>query len=68
MDVYSLVAAHFRAEAQPMTAKVEARYYASQIALPRLSRRRFGTIAALVGVIFILGASLRWAGIYAAGY
>jgi len=69
MDIYSLVAAHIRPEARPtpMTTEAEARYYANQIVLPHLSRRLLGSIAALAGVILILGASLPWVGVHAVG-
>ena len=60
MDIYSLAATHIHAEARqaPMTARGEDRYYANQIALPRLSPGLLGSIAMMAGVILILGTNL----------
>ena len=41
-----------------MTGRAEDRYYANQIALPRLSPGLLGSIAMMAGVFLILGAGL----------
>ena len=60
MDIYSLVAANLQAGPRqaPMDGRAEDRYYAQQIALPRLAPELLGSIAMMCGVILILGMFL----------
>lgn len=57
MDIYSLFAAnmHDRSIKEPMSARAEDRYYASQFTLPDLSLTMLRSVALTVGVMLIAG-------------
>ncbi len=62
MEICDLVAANFHtgSDIRPMSTQAEDRYYASQIALPRLSPALLGSIATIAGMIMILGTGVIW--------